>query len=231
MGRIVVSSFIEAEFEYFAVAWPRWTCSEFVVSTSSLETFTGSNSAEDNVNLTLGHQQDVCVFELSSSNITISANYSTDAEYDFLRYSNLSATKEYTGDGTFSDSLAHFASVWWHSDDVVLSTSFSIRFVSRESTLPIHRWVCNVTSHSPLILMNEISHATLTPRQTTTEVPGAIQSRAVTLGLAIGLPLLAVAIVVLAIMLRRLAKREPWHPLDKSLDLGRPLKMEDVQAL
>jgi heme/copper-type cytochrome/quinol oxidase subunit 2 len=80
-------------------------------------------------------------------------------------------------------------------------------------------------------LTNEISHATLTPRPTATPVQAAIKSRALTLGLAIGLPLLVVVIVVLVVVLRRLRKGEHWHPLDKSLDLGRPVKMEDVQAL
>lgn len=225
LGRIVVSSAIEAEFQYFAVTWPGWQCSEFVVSTSRLETFTGSNSTADDANVTLGHRQDICMFELSSSDINISANYSTDSGWDFLRYSNLTATKAYSGDGTFADSLGHFASIWWHSDVSFVSTSFSIRFESAGSTLPIHRWSCDVTSHSPLVLTNEISHPTLTPRQPTDPLES---SRALTLGLAVGLPLLAVAIVVLFILLRVLRKRPQWEPLEKSLDLGGPAGVENV---
>jgi hypothetical protein len=208
MGTIVVSSVIETEFEYFAITWPGWNCSEFVVSTSQLETFTGSSSVEDHANITLGNYQNVCLFELSSSEIAISANYSTEARFDFLCFSSPSDTAKYSGNGTFDDSLAYFAGVWWHSDNTDVSTSFSIRFVSSGSTLPILRWRYHVTSDSPLVLENEIIYPTLTQRHTATEVTIRRDSGSstLTLGLAIGVPLFAV-VIVLGIVICRLRRK------------------------
>jgi hypothetical protein len=219
MGRIFVSSVSEAKFEYLAVAWPGWTCSEFFVSTSRLETFTGSNSTEDHANVTLANSQDICMFELSSSDIDISGRYSTDVGFDILRCGNLSTTKNYTGEGTFADSLAHFASVWWHSDPNWVSASFSIGFVSGGSTFPTNRWRCNVTSHSPQVLTNEVTY----------ETPGKSRSMALILSLAIGLPVLAAIVVGVVFKCNR--KRKSWKTLDESIDIDGPLSKEVAQDL
>jgi hypothetical protein len=166
--RLVISSFLETQLDYFAIDWRDWTCSEFFISTFPSETFRASSSATADANFTLGNGQNVCLFQLSSSLITFSANYSTESNYDYLRYRNLSVTNSYSGNGQFSDSLPHLVRFWWSSDVVIVSTSFSIRLTSVGTALPAHRWSCNMTSQYPLVLTDEVSHQTLTPRPTET---------------------------------------------------------------
>jgi hypothetical protein len=132
LGRVAISADIDCECEYFAIDWPDCICPEFVISTLPSEAFTGSNTPSSGNGLTLSNRQDACLFYLSSSWITSWGNYSTDEGYDYLQFGEVRMVRKFTGTGSFTRTSQNFAKLWWHSDEIVVSTSFSVRMTSGE---------------------------------------------------------------------------------------------------
>jgi hypothetical protein len=170
LGKLVISSLLETQLEYFAIDWPDWDCSQFFMSTYASETFRASSTGGSNDNFTVASNQNICMFHLSSGYTSSSGTYNIpDSGYDYLGYRGAEESQAYTGGpGNISLTSSYFAKFWWFSDSTSSSEAplgeFAITFTATASNLSAYRWTWAKTSE-------DLSHPTLTPPPESTHQP------------------------------------------------------------
>jgi hypothetical protein len=213
IGNILFTASAPTVLSYFAI-WTPWNCTTYLLSTAPQETWRSGD------NFTTNRWQDACLFHVSDNVTHVAGDYNTGANraalsYEYFRWPG-TTSGSYVGRGSISDVSTYCTAFCWHSEDE-WQALISISLSSPLSSLPYRQCSGGKTSLDPIILNAEpaktprvsrtksatrsASRRIPTRARTASSIPAATVSQEgaaagrVRLGLEIGLPVAAVAIV------------------------------------